>query len=75
MDNVKKSENAGTKAKGGLTGIWKNLKAEFKKIIWPSKESLIKQIIAVVVSSLVVGLVVAVFDLAIIKLLLELVIG
>ncbi|MBQ9887172.1 MAG: preprotein translocase subunit SecE [Lachnospiraceae bacterium] len=75
MDNVKKSESVGTKAKGGLTGIWKNLKAEFKKIIWPSKETFTKQMIAVIVSSLVIGLMVALFDLVIVKLLLELVIG
>ncbi len=75
MENVKKSENAGTKAKGGIVGVWKNLKAEFKKIIWPSKEMFTKQVIAVVISSLVIGLVVAIYDLVIIKLLLELVIG
>ena len=75
MENVKKSENAGTKAKGGIIGVFKNLKAEFKKIIWPSKEMFTKQMIAVVVSSIVIGLLVAIFDLVIIKLLLELVIG
>lgn len=75
MENVKKSEKTGTKAKGGLISIFKNLKAEFKKIIWPSKEAFTKQMIAVVAASVAVGLMVAIFDLVIVKLLLELVIG
>ena len=75
MENVKKSENVGTKAKGGLTAVFKNLKAEFKKIIWPSKQTFTKQMIAVVVASVIIGLMVAIFDLVIVKLLLELLIG
>ena len=38
------------------------LKAEFKKIIWPTKESLAKQTTAVVIVSVVVGLVITVMD-------------
>ena len=39
------------------------LKAEFKKIIWPTKESLAKQTTAVVIVSVVVGLIITVMDL------------
>ncbi|MEE1247876.1 MAG: preprotein translocase subunit SecE [Lachnospiraceae bacterium] len=38
------------------------LKAEFKKIIWPTKESLAKQTAAVVIVSVVVGLIITVMD-------------
>ena len=39
-----------------------SLKAEFKKIIWPTKESLAKQTTAVVIVSVVVGLIITVMD-------------
>lgn len=38
------------------------LKAEFYKIIWPTKESLAKQTTAVVIVSVVVGLIIAMMD-------------
>ncbi len=38
------------------------VKAEFKKISWPDKDSLIKQSVAVVIISLVVGAIIAVLD-------------
>ena len=44
---------------------FKGLKAEFKKIIWPDKQSLMKQTAAVVSVSVVLGLVIAGLDLII----------
>lgn len=41
------------------------LKAEFKKIVWPTKESLARQTTAVVVVSVVVGLIIAILDVII----------
>lgn len=38
------------------------VKAEFNKISWPDKDSLLKQSVAVVIISLVVGAVIAVLD-------------
>ena len=38
------------------------VKAEFKKISWPDKDSLLKQSVAVVVISLVVGAIMTVLD-------------
>lgn len=38
------------------------VKAEFKKISWPDKQSLLKQSIAVISVSLVLGLVITLFD-------------
>ena len=43
----------------------KGLKVEFKKIIWPDKETLTKQTIAVLACSVVLGAVIAVLDLII----------
>ena len=42
------------------------LKAEFKKIIWPDKESLVKQSATVVVITIILGTVIALMD-AVIK--------
>lgn len=44
---------------------FKGLKTEFKKILWPDKETLAKQSVAVVVISVVLGLVIALLDAAI----------
>ena len=38
------------------------LKAEFKKIIWPNKQSLARQTTAVIAVSVVLGLIIAVMD-------------
>lgn len=46
----------------GRTGFFKGVKAEFKKISWPDKDSLLKQSVAVVCISLVMGIVIAVLD-------------
>ena len=40
-------------------------KSKFKKIIWPSKESLTKESVAVIVTTIVLGGVVALLDLGI----------
>ena len=52
-------ENAAKKS-----GSWfKGLKAEYKKIIWPNKDEITKQTVAVVLVSLVVGVIIAVLDM------------
>ena len=43
----------------------KGLKVEFKKIIWPDKQTLTKQTIAVLTCSVAVGALIAVLDLII----------
>ena len=42
--------------------FFKGAKAEFKKISWPDKQSLLKQSIAVVSISVVLGLIITLFD-------------
>ena len=39
--------------------------AEFKKIIWPEKQSLVRQTTAVIAVSVVLGLIIALLDFAI----------
>ena len=38
------------------------LKAEFKKIIWPNKQSLVRQTVAVISVSVVLGILIALMD-------------
>lgn len=42
--------------------FFKGVKAEYKKIIWPKKEDLIKQTIAVITVSLILGLLIVSMD-------------
>ncbi len=44
------------------TSFFKGVKAEFKKISWPDRQSTLKQSIAVVAISVVVGIIIAVLD-------------
>lgn len=41
---------------------FKGLKAEFRKIIWPDKETLAKQTVAVISVSVVLGAIIALLD-------------
>lgn len=42
--------------------FFKGVKSEFKKISWPDRQSTLKQSVAVVVISVVVGVLIAVLD-------------
>jgi preprotein translocase subunit SecE len=54
--------------------FFKNLKAEFKKIVWPSTETVPKETIAVAVSTVVLGAIIAVLD-AVIKIGIDFIAG
>ena len=43
-------------------GFFTTVSAEFKKIIWPSKESVFKQSVAVTIIAVVLGGLITVFD-------------
>lgn len=43
-------------------GFFKTVSVEFKKIVWPSKESVLKQSVAVTAIAIVVGVLITVFD-------------
>lgn len=41
---------------------FKGLKSEYKKIVWPDKETLTKQSIAVVIVTVILGLIISALD-------------
>ncbi|MCM1467155.1 MAG: preprotein translocase subunit SecE [Alistipes sp.] len=45
------------------TSWFKGMKAEFKRISWPSKDTLTKETVAVVVISVLLGVIITVIDL------------
>ena len=51
------------KAKAPKPKFFDGVKAEFKKISWPDKEGLLKQSVAVVGVSVVIGAIIAVLDM------------
>ena len=48
--------------KAPKTNWFEGVKAEFRKIIWPEQKSVVRQTIAVIVTSVVVGLIIALLD-------------
>ena len=44
---------------------WKGLKAEWKKIIWPSRNTLTKESAAVVIITVILGLLIKLVDLGV----------
>ena len=44
--------------------FFKGVQNEFRKIIWPSKDTLIKETIAVIIISIIVGIIIAILDWA-----------
>ena len=42
--------------------FWEGVKSEFKKITWPDKDALLKQSVAVVIISVIVGAIITVLD-------------
>ena len=63
QDEPKKTATTATasKKKSRLQG----LKAEFRRIIWPDKETITKETTAVVVSTVILGIIIALLDLLI----------
>jgi preprotein translocase subunit SecE len=55
-------DSAEKQTRPGLKAYFKSVKAEFKKISWPDRKSTVRQSIAVVFISVVVGLIIAVID-------------
>ena len=46
--------------------FWKGLKAEYRKIIWPDRETVMKQTGAVIAVSVALGLIIAALDTVIV---------
>ncbi|WP_066713033.1 preprotein translocase subunit SecE [Clostridium sp. Marseille-P299] len=58
-------ETANATEKAPKKSWFKGLKAEFKKIIWPDKETVTKQSFAVIVTTIILGIIIALLDAAI----------
>lgn len=63
--DAKTAKPVKVKAKSGKEGFFSQIKAEFKKIIWPSRQSLLKQTGVVLIYSVVLGVVITLVDLVI----------
>ena len=61
-DSVKTDKAPKKNKKEQKTSFFKGVKAEFKKISWPDKTKLLKQSVAVVSISVVLGLLISVLD-------------
>ncbi len=58
-------ETANTTERAPKKNWFKGLKAEFNKIVWPDKESLAKQSAAVILITVILGVVISILDLGI----------
>ena len=50
------------KAKKQKKNWFKGLKAEFSKIIWPTKASILRQTVTVVIVTVIMGVIIAILD-------------
>ena len=53
---------AESKKKGGFKNWLTGLKAEFSKIIWPTKASILRQTVTVVIVTVIMGVIIAILD-------------
>ncbi len=60
-----KGKEKQSREKGGL---FKGIKSEFKKVIWPDKDAVIKKTSAVILVTIVLGVIIAVLDSGVVKL-------
>lgn len=51
------------KEKAPKKSYWKGLKAEFRKIVWPERDTVTKQTIVVLAVSLALGVMIGVLDM------------
>ena len=56
---------ATTKEESRIKRWWKGLKAEFRKVVWPDRESVVKETAAVIVITIILSLIIAVLDLGV----------
>ena len=58
---------------GKISDFLNGIKAEFKKIVWPTKDDIVKETVAVISSSIAIGIIISILDF-IFKILLNFVI-
>lgn len=62
MSNTNAKAKDQQKAGSKITRFFKGVKSEFKKIIWPDRDTLLKQLVAVLVVTVILGLIIALLD-------------
>lgn len=60
--NKPQKTDKAAKKKGGF---FKSLKAEFKRVVWPDKEKIVKETTAVIIVTIVLGVIIALLDFVI----------
>lgn len=65
QDEPKKTEESATKSTKKKGGVIQAMKAELHRIVWPDKDTIIKETTAVVVSTIILGIIIAILDLLI----------
>lgn len=63
----KASKKSGKKDSSRVKTWYEGLKSEFRKIIWPDRETLVKETVAVVVITAILGVLISIFDAAILE--------
>ena len=63
------ADSTNTKDAKKKTGFFQGVQNEFRKIVWPDKDTLIKQTILVIVISVILGIMISVIDGAALQLL------
>ena len=56
------SKNDSKAGQSKISAFWEGVKAEFRKIIWPDRDTLVKQLVAVLCVTVVAALLIAVID-------------
>ena len=69
MGDAKKAESAKSAEGTKKRGIIKGVKTEFAKIIWPNKETIAKQSVAVIVITAILATFIGLLDTGIIQVL------
>lgn len=64
MAEKTQKEKSTEKSKFSLSEIYKVHAAEFKRVVWPSRQEVIRETIIVIVISLIIGLVIWGLDIA-----------
>ena len=63
MAEVNKKPNIFVRRGTGLSRWFREMKSELKKVVWPSGKQLLNNTLVVLVSVLIVGIIVCLFDL------------
>lgn len=51
-----------TAVKKEKKSFFKNLKIEFKKIVWPTRESAVRQVVLIIIVTIILGVLVRLLD-------------